>query len=86
MSPPRAVVALGGNAAMAATSTQLAHQPARGLSAAEARRLLIPMKQLESAYIAWVVGRCGGNKTQPAQLLGIDVSTIHRKGRTAGLR
>jgi two-component system, NtrC family, response regulator HydG len=52
---------------------------------AEARRSLIPLKQLEAEYIAWVISRCGGNKTKAAQLLGIDVSTIHRK-RVEGSR
>lgn len=46
-----------------------------------ARQNPIPLKQLESDYIAWVIHRCGGNKTRAAELLGIDVSTIHRKER-----
>jgi two-component system response regulator HydG len=46
---------------------------------AEARRTLVPLKQLEAEYINWVIGRCGGNKTKAAEILGIDVSTIHRK-------
>ncbi|MGQ0505932.1 MAG: sigma-54-dependent transcriptional regulator [Myxococcaceae bacterium] len=53
---------------------------------AEARRALIPLKQLESDYIAWVIARCAGNKTRAAEILGIDVSTIHRKERAGGLR
>ena len=45
---------------------------------------VVPLRQLESDYIAWVVARCGGNKTRAAELLGIDVSTIHRRERERG--
>lgn len=48
---------------------------------ARAQANLLPLRQLESEYIAWVVARCGGNKTKAAELLGIDVSTIHRRER-----
>jgi two-component system response regulator HydG len=47
----------------------------------EAKRNLVPLKQLEREYITWVVAQCGGNKTRAAEVLGIDVSTIHRKDR-----
>ena len=40
---------------------------------------IIPLRQLERDYIAWAIQRCGGNKTRAAELLGIDVSTIHRR-------
>ncbi|MBF5046389.1 sigma-54-dependent Fis family transcriptional regulator [Aggregicoccus sp. 17bor-14] len=40
-----------------------------------------PLREMESEYIAWVIARCGGNKTRAAELLGIDVSTIHRRGK-----
>jgi two-component system response regulator HydG len=40
-----------------------------------------PLREVEDAYIRWAVERCGGNKTRAADLLGIDVSTIHRRGR-----
>ena len=53
---------------------------------ADARQTLISLKQLEAEYIAWVISRCGGNKTRAAEILGIDVSTIHRKDRSGGLR
>jgi two-component system response regulator HydG len=49
------------------------------LSQAQAR--LIPLRQLEGEYIAYVVAQCGGNKTKAAEILGIDVSTIHRRER-----
>ncbi len=49
------------------------------LSRAQGR--LIPLRQLEGEYIAYVVAQCGGNKTKAAEILGIDVSTIHRRER-----
>jgi two-component system response regulator HydG len=49
--------------------------------AAEARRSLVSLRQLEREYIAWVIARCDGNKTRAAEILGIDVSTIHRRER-----
>ena len=51
---------------------------------AAAQRDLWTLKHLESEYIAFVVGQCGGNKTRAAELLGIDVSTIHRRERERG--
>lgn len=39
------------------------------------------LRQLESEYIAWVIQKCTGNKTRAAEILGIDVSTIHRRMR-----
>jgi two-component system response regulator HydG len=49
-----------------------------------AQKELWPLRQLETEYIAWVVAHCGGNKTRAAELLGIDVSTIHRREREKG--
>jgi len=46
-----------------------------------AQEKLIPLRDLEAMYIAWVVARHGGNKTRAAEVLGIDVSTIHRRER-----
>jgi two-component system response regulator HydG len=40
------------------------------------------LRQLEDEYIAWVLSRCDGNKTRAAEILGVDVSTIHRRTRT----
>ena len=45
----------------------------------EAKRALVSLKQLEREYITWVVAQCNGNKTKAAEILGIDVSTIHRR-------
>jgi two-component system response regulator HydG len=47
----------------------------------EAKRALVSLKQLEREYITFVVAQCGGNKTRAAEVLGIDVSTIHRRER-----
>ncbi len=44
-----------------------------------ARQSPVTLRQLENDYIAWVVAQCGGNKTRAAEILGIDVSTIHRR-------
>ena len=43
---------------------------------------LIPLRQLEDEYIAWVIEKCGGNKKKAAEVLGIDPSTIHRRERS----
>jgi two-component system response regulator HydG len=46
-----------------------------------AQHRLMPLRDFENEYIAWVVAHCGGNKTRAAEVLGIDVSTIHRRER-----
>ncbi len=48
---------------------------------ARAKVEVLPQRQVDNDYIAWAVARCGGNKTRAAELLGIDVSTIHRRDR-----
>jgi two-component system response regulator HydG len=45
---------------------------------------IVPLRQLEDEYLAWAIERCDGNKTRAAELLGIDVSTIHRRVRAQG--
>jgi two-component system response regulator HydG len=49
-----------------------------------ARTTLPTLRQLQDDYIAYVVAECGGNKTRAAEILGIDVSTIHRRERSTG--
>jgi two-component system response regulator HydG len=49
-----------------------------------AQQELWPLRRLEAEYIAWMVAHCGGNKTRAAEVLGIDVSTIHRRERERG--
>jgi two-component system response regulator HydG len=39
------------------------------------------LRQLEDDYIAWVLTRCDGNKARAAAILGVDVTTIHRRLR-----
>ena len=46
-----------------------------------AQQELWSLRRLEDAYIGWVIAQCGGNKTRAAEVLGIDVSTIHRRER-----
>jgi two-component system response regulator HydG len=45
------------------------------------RQTVVPLRQVEAEYIAWAVAKCDGNKTRAAELLGIDVSTIHRRSK-----
>lgn len=37
------------------------------------------LEAIERAYILWVLGSEGGNKSRAAEVLGIDASTLHRK-------
>ena len=37
------------------------------------------LEMIERAYIMWVLGNEGGNKSRAAEVLGIDASTLHRK-------
>jgi two-component system response regulator HydG len=46
------------------------------------RDRLATLRELEEEYIAWMIERCGGNKTKAAEVLGIDPSTLHRRTRT----
>jgi two-component system, NtrC family, response regulator HydG len=47
----------------------------------DAKRVLLPLRELENQYIEWVIARCGGNKSRAADILGIDKSTLHRRER-----
>lgn len=44
-----------------------------------AKRDLVSLRELEQAYIAWVLEKSGGNKTRAAEILGIDPSTLYRR-------
>jgi two-component system response regulator HydG len=46
-----------------------------------AKDRILPLRQLEDEYIAWVLGQVSGNKPRAAELLGIDVSTLYRRER-----
>ncbi len=46
------------------------------------RTKLVPLRQVEDEYIAWVLDQCAGNKTKAAEVLGIDVSTLYRRDRS----
>jgi two-component system response regulator HydG len=48
-----------------------------------ARESMPRLRVVEDEYIAWVIERCGGNKTRAAEILGIDASTIYRRGRAS---
>jgi two-component system response regulator HydG len=48
-----------------------------------ARDRLLTLRQMEDQYLTWVLGRCDGNKTRAAEILGVDVSTIHRRTKGA---
>jgi two-component system response regulator HydG len=39
------------------------------------------LRRIEDEYIGLVLAECGGNKSRAAELLGIDVSTLHRRER-----
>jgi two-component system response regulator HydG len=47
-----------------------------------AKQRLTSLRELENEYISWVIEQCSGNKTRAAEILGIDPSTIHRRGKT----
>jgi DNA-binding NtrC family response regulator len=40
---------------------------------------MITLDSLEGSYIAYVLSASGGNKTQAAEVLGVDPSTLYRK-------
>jgi two-component system response regulator HydG len=40
-----------------------------------------PLRELEDEYIAWVLKRCDGSKPRAAEILGLDVTTLYRRGR-----
>ena len=75
----RAVVLGSSETADAALVRQLLNESAPEPNAQFTR--LIPLRQLENEYIEWVLATCDRNKTRAAEVLGIDVSTLHRRER-----
>jgi len=78
------LVVVGGNP-VATVADLAAHAPqlftAEAPPLADARARIVPLRQLEDDYIAWVLARCGGSKAKAAELLGIDASTLYRRER-----
>jgi two-component system response regulator HydG len=77
----RLVVIGAGPTATVADLTELAPQVVSANRFALPRERMPTLKQLEEEYITWVLARCDGNKTRAAEILGIDVSTVHRRMR-----
>lgn len=77
----RLVVIGTGPTMTVADLTELAPQVMSSNRFALPRERMLTLKQLEEEYIAWVLARCDGNKTRAAEILGIDVSTVHRRMR-----
>ena len=47
---------------------------------------IVPLDEIERAYVVHVLAHFGGNKAQAADALGIDSSTLYRKLGRWGLR
>ena len=46
---------------------------------------VVPLEELERAYVVYVLGHFDGNKTKTAAAIDIDVSTLYRKLARWGL-
>jgi transcriptional regulator with PAS, ATPase and Fis domain len=73
-----------------ANAIQIAHLPEdlRELSIRTFRKKegkMPSLEEQETAYINWVLGEVGGNKTLAAQILGIDRVSLWRKLKRYGL-
>ena len=55
--------------------------PARSTGAGSPFDGLPPLRDIEHRYIDHVLEHTGGNKTKTAEILGIDPSTLHRRGK-----
>ncbi|MGC4116108.1 MAG: sigma-54 dependent transcriptional regulator [Myxococcales bacterium] len=78
----RAVIVCGKESVELADLANIAPGLTEGPSPLDAaKQSLVTLRQLEAEYIRHVIDRCQGNKTKAAEILGIDVSTIHRRER-----
>jgi two-component system response regulator HydG len=59
-------------------------KPADGSRPLFQREPILPLRDIEEQYISFVIDECAGNKTRAAELLGIDVSTLHRRSKRDG--
>jgi two-component system response regulator HydG len=66
----------------AAVRAALEPAPSRSSSPFGAFDALPTLRDLEQQYIDHVLERTGGNKTKAADILGIDPSTLHRRGKS----
>ncbi len=81
-SAPGAEAAPGANSASTgAAGSAPGSAPGSAETAAPWSGELRPLKDVEADYIDWAIEQCGGNKTRAAELLGINVSTIHRRAK-----
>jgi two-component system, NtrC family, response regulator HydG len=73
-------------ASLDAAIVQAALEPPRPVSRQPfgAFESLPSLRELEQQYIDHVLESAGGNKTKAAEILGIDPSTLHRRGKTRG--
>jgi len=47
---------------------------------------IMPIDEIEKAYVFWTLVQTGGNKSEAARKLGIDLSTLYRKIEKYGLK
>ncbi|MCD6594111.1 sigma-54-dependent Fis family transcriptional regulator [bacterium] len=47
---------------------------------------ILPLQEIEKAYIFWAIFQANGNKSEAAKKLGIDLSTLYRKIEKYGLK
>jgi DNA-binding NtrC family response regulator len=72
------ILASNGTITTALLPERVREQKAKPL-VAERAQVNPSLEAIERAYIMWVLGSEGGNKSHAAEILGIDPSTLHRK-------